>query len=113
METWLVNESVTGGLKVRNAPVTGAQVQSVWPGDKLEGVLDMTSGWINIARVTRATTGSVLSPVSGQWWCSGHASYVTKQEPPPPPPVETRQVTVTVEETGWVTATATVTQSKA
>lgn len=84
VETWIVND-LPDGLRVRSGPnSTYGQVQSLWSGDKIEGVLDTAYNWINISKIIRVS-GSILSPISGSWWCSGNALYVTKLEPMPPP----------------------------
>lgn len=83
MEKWRM--IYAGGLKVRNFPLTGTQVQSLMPGDIIEGIFDTNTSWINISTITR-TNGVILAPITGQWWCSGLPTYVEKILPPPPPP---------------------------
>ena len=84
-ETWKV---VTASLKVRSGNSTAyGQVQALALNDKIEGVFDTVSQWIDISKIIRAN-GSVFTPVApAKWWCSGLPAYVEKVIVTPPPPV--------------------------
>jgi len=98
METWKV---LADKLNIRSGSSTVyTVVQSVFKGDKIEGVLDVASQWIDVSKIIRVN-GSVFTPtVPAKWWCSGSPLYVEKVIVTPPPPVAQEViVTVTINET--------------
>jgi len=97
METWKV---LADKLNIRSGSSTVyTVVQSVFKGDKIEGVFDTASQWIDVSKIIRVN-GSVFTPTTGKWWCSGSPLYVEKVIVTPPPPVAQEViVTVTINET--------------
>lgn len=87
METWKV---IADKLNIRSGSSTVyTVVQSVFKGDKIEGVFDTASQWIDVSKIIRVN-GSTFSPVApAKWWCSGSALYVEKVVVTPPPPPTT------------------------
>ncbi len=94
METWKV---VTASLKVRSGNSTAyGQVQALALNDKIEGVFDTVSQWIDISKIIRAN-GSTFSPVApAKWWCSGLPAYVEKVVVVPPPVTDSVTLDITL-----------------
>lgn len=87
MEQW---KSLVEGLAVRSGanpanPPAYTKVQDLKKNDIVDGVLDVAKNWIRIYKITRALTGNVLTPGTGEWWCSGLPAYVEKVVVTPPP----------------------------
>lgn len=109
METW---KSLIEGLAVRSGanpanPPAYTKVQDLKKNDIVEGVLDVAKNWIRIYKITRALTGTVLTPATGEWWCSGLPQYMEKVIVTPPPPVPTgdTQINMTLKADGTITGT--------
>ena len=94
METWKV---ITASLKVRSGNSTAyGQVQSLALDDKIEGVFDQATQWIDISKIIRVN-GNTFSPVApAKWWCSGLPAYVEKVVVTPPPPPVTDSITLDI-----------------
>lgn len=109
MQLW---KTITG-LNLRNAPSTSGQILTTMPtGTLVWGDMD-ASGWIIVKYIQ--VPGAQYAEAKTNAYCSSNPSYITTQSyvNPPLPQILERELTITVEETGWQPAIVKVIQKKA
>lgn len=109
MEKWITNVD----LNMRSASsVTGALIQTMPKGSYIWGTVDAATGWISIKYLQKPGEqyATLLTQAA---YCSGSATYVTKQVYGDPPlSAITEDVTVIIQRPGWKDLTLTGKQEK-
>lgn len=109
--------NATNGLRGRGTP--GGSIKITFLYNDILTATETTvydgANWYKITKCMRGTS-QITIPDGFVWSSEGKptdAGYPFVVDVTPPPTVETRQVTVTISETGWQTVTTTITQPKA